>query len=194
MYEARQNKEKVSRRIDGGMARQKVQIINKRNNAIQRTYQGKVNVSDGELYMITKDNLYTGTETTPYTRDYVNSLPDQPYEIHFDYNFDKDSAEKAAYKVINSNNYFWVNNPKSDQSYSSGNYWDAGHKLAAINGGYGDKVDEVFPQTPFINQGNSKNMNYEQRDSYNLWKSHEKAFHDGVKQKGFGSWWIKLIY
>lgn len=113
MYEARQNKEKVSRRIDGGMARQKVQIINKRNNAIQRTYQGKVNVFDGELYMITKNNLYTGTETTPYTRDYVNSLPDQPYEIHFDYNFDKDSAEKAAYKVINSNNYFWVNNPKS---------------------------------------------------------------------------------
>lgn len=196
MYEARQNKKKVSRRINSGCGsgmKQRVQIVNDFKKAIQRDYLKKETVYGSELYMIEKQNLNTGTETTTDTREYVNSSSvTKPDEIRFDYEFDDSSAEEAANKVKRSDDYFWVNNPKPDKSYPSGNYWDAGHKLAKINGGFGDRNDEVFPQAPFINQGNSRLMN-DHEDVYSLWKGHEKKFYDGVEEYGFGSWWIKFV-
>lgn len=135
MYEARQNKEKVSRRIDDtGGSKQRIKIITESKNTIQRKYQSKEKFSDGELYMVNRENLDTGTETTSKTREYVNcSSVKKPNLIYFDYEFDDSSAENAANKIKNNPlSLFWVNNPKPDKSYSSGKYWDAGHKLALL--------------------------------------------------------------
>lgn len=194
MYEARQNKEKVKRTIgSSGGTGQRVKIINEGGNTIQRTYLSKETIFSGELYTISSSNLDTGTETTPQTREHVNSSSvKKPDCIRFDYNFDNQSANEAAEKVKRSPDYFWVNNPKPDHSYPSGNYWDAGHKLANINGGLGDVTSEVFPQAPFINQGNSRLMDSSE-NVYSFWKKHEKIFHDGVKENGYGSWWIRLL-
>ena len=195
MYEARQDKRNskhpISRKLQIGI-QQRVQIKDGRCVVLQGTFRKK-SFSGGNLYMISRTDLGTGSETNETTRSHVNNYnTTKPTQIRFDYDFDSNSENVAAKKVMNSSSYFWVNNPIVDHTYATGRYWDAGHKLAKQNGGYGDDINEVFPQSPFINQGNSRLMDNKE-EAYPLWREHEMNFYNGVKEQGYGCWWIYLI-
>jgi len=171
-------------------------LVDQGGDLIQRT-PSKGTHSGGDLFGVAKSDLNTGTDTTKKTRDHVNDASTtKPSAILFDF-LTASTGSKARSGVVSNALAFETENPKADLPYSSGNYWDAGHKLGKQNGGLGDNNDWVFPQTPAYNQGNSKNMNKstmatigKTRDE---WRGLEDEFHDGVASDGAGYWWIKLI-
>jgi hypothetical protein len=137
---------------------------------------------------VKKGDLDTGTPTTKATRAYVNSGVTAPSSIEFNYLI---GGGKPSTK------HRWVtDNPTPTIAYKSGTIWDAGHKLAGQNGGYGCKNDWVFPQNPAFNQGNGMHMTLAERalvpDTYSEWRGLEQEFHDDVKLHGNGMWWVKL--
>lgn len=143
----------------------------------------------GEYFAITKSDLNTGTGTSTGTRNYVNhpSTP-KPSYVEFDYLIGSGSMSMPI------TNVFYADNPQATNSYSSGSYYDAGHKLASQNGGKGDVNDWVFPQNPAFNQGNSRLRTKAEKISngktYPVWRAHEQHFHNEVKKHGAGVWWV----
>ncbi|MNY19986.1 hypothetical protein D3C86_1534450 [compost metagenome] len=152
----------------------------------------KADHQGGELFIVGRSDLGTGTGTNKTTREYVNapSTP-KPSSILFDYASGKSSA-KSKTEVTKNDLAYEVDNPKGDKSYKSGSYWDAGHKLGSQNGGLGNDTGWVFPQNPAFNQGNHRNMHDDSEETHPYWRKHEDHFNQGVKKDGWGVWWIKL--
>lgn len=147
----------------------------------------------GDLFTVEHSDLNRGTSTTEVTRSYVNNFNYVPTCVLFDYAVSDVSTNDAVIAVTRNPNAYGVDNINPDNSYKSGRYWDAGHKLARQNGGYGHLNDWVFPQTPSINQGNSRLMN-SQQNSFPLWRKHENQFYNLMSNHGaHGCWWLKLI-
>ena len=167
-------------------------VINQAGSLVQRVK--KSFTQGGDLFVVLKSDLNTGTGTSKGTRAYVNDVNTfKPDEILFDYVTANTSA-KATATVKGNKKAYSVENPLADKSYKSGIYWDAGHKLGRQNGGLGNDNDWVFPQNPAFNQGNSKNMfNVDSEETRPAWRAMEDDFHNGVKKDGAGAWWIKQI-
>lgn len=166
-------------------------IINQTGDLIQRLPK-KESVDGGDLFVVLKSDLNTGTATSKGTREYVNDPSTfQPESILFDYKTNSSTAK--AKKEVNGNKMAYeVENPEADHAYKSGSLWDAGHKLGKQNGGLGNDNAWVFPQNPAFNQGNSRNMD-DVEETNPLWRAYEDDFHEGVKADGGGVWWIKLV-
>lgn len=146
----------------------------------------------GELFSVSSSDLDTGTATNSTTREYVNNPKTfKPTFVQFNYLFAGTKQTSIKNTLVYS-----VDNPQSTLSYSSGSFYDAGHKLASQNGGLGDDNDWVFPQNPSLNQGNSRLLSPAEKSSseksYPKWREHEQYFHDEVKKNGYGVWWIEF--
>lgn len=147
----------------------------------------------GDLFTVEHSDLNRGTPTTDDTRTYVNNLKSIPTKVHFDYAVSNVSTNDAVAAVKSDPNAYEADNIKADNPYKSGRYWDAGHKLARQNGGYGHLNDWVFPQTPSMNQGNSRLMNTQQY-SFPFWREHENIFYNLMSNsKAHGCWWLQLL-
>lgn len=166
-------------------------LVNEAGQVVQRVPK-KENHGGGELFTVLQSDLDTGTGTSKATREYVNapSTP-KPNSVLFDYASAK-SAAKAKTEVIKNSLAFEVDNPEADNSYKSGSYWDAGHKLGKQNGGLGNDTDWVFPQNPALNQGNHRNMDDDSEETHPEWRAHEDHFYQGVNTDGGGVWWVKF--
>ncbi|ASS48208.1 MAG: hypothetical protein CHH17_05545 [Candidatus Fluviicola riflensis] len=167
-------------------------VINQAGNLVQRVK--KSFTQGGDLFVVLKSDLNTGTGTSKGTREYVNDDNTyKPEEILFDY-VTSNTTAKATATIKGNKKAYSVDNPEADKSYKSGSYWDAGHKLGRQNGGLGNDNDWVFPQNPAFNQGNSKNMDdLDSEETRPAWRNIEDDFHEGVKKDGAGAWWIKQI-
>ncbi|WP_235840013.1 eCIS core domain-containing protein [Derxia lacustris] len=153
---------------------------------------GHIAYAGGEMFLVDKSDLGTGTVTSEGTRSYVNDPGTyKPKEILFDYATASDVGT-AKGKVTGSKYAYATENPKADRPYKSGRYWDAGHKLGRQNGGVGNEDSGVFPQNPAFNQGNSRNMDDVPEETHPAWRAHEDEFHEAVKRDGAGAWWVKL--
>ncbi|NEQ51678.1 MAG: hypothetical protein F6K11_16315 [Leptolyngbya sp. SIO3F4] len=171
-------------------------LVNAKGEVVQRTPK-KSSYSGGDLFLVSSSDLNTGTDTSTGTRAYVNNSGTyKPSAVRFDY-MTASTGSSAKSKVVSNPKAFETDNPMSDSSYSSGSYWDAGHKLGKQNGGLGDVNSWVFPQTPAYNQGNSKNMSSTTMSSIGKtrpeWREHEDDFHSDVAKNGWGAWWVKLM-
>lgn len=152
----------------------------------------KSDYDGGEMFVLSKNDLDSGTGTNSTTQKYVNAPSTfKPSFVQFNY---LTSSKKP--KSIGTNLVYSADNPQPSMSYSSGSFYDAGHKLASQNGGLGDDTDWVFPQNPAFNQGNSRLMNKKEKlatgKTYPVWRAHEQRFHNDVKIDGYGVWWIEL--
>ena len=152
----------------------------------------KSSYDGGEMFVVSDKDLDTGTNTNSATREYVNdSKTFKPTFVQFNY---LTSSSKPS--SISNNLVYSVDNPQPSISYSSGSFYDAGHKLASQNGGLGDDNDWVFPQNPAFNQGNSRLLNTKEKQAtgktFPKWRAHEQFFHDEVKKNGYGVWWIEF--
>ncbi len=158
----------------------------------------KTTVSGWERFEVHKGDLGKGSGTNSTTRAHVNDpSTKKPSSINFAYHEIGISPTSITANKIE--------NPQSTLSYKSGSYWDAGHKLGRQNGGSGTDTDWVFPQTPSINQGNTRNMTELEKQQYETfvdsqggdtmsqkWRSHEDSFNSLVsKSSAGGYWWFK---
>lgn len=181
MKAIKENKQQQSRVI----------FLSTKNKIIQRVTKSSWN--GGDLFTVEHSDLNCGTSTTDDTRTYVNTLNCIPTKVHFDYAVSNVSTNDAVVAVKSAPNVYVADNIKADNPYKSGRYWDAGHKLARQNGGYGHLNDWVFPQTPSMNQGNSRLMNTQQY-SFPFWREHENNFNKLMSDsKAHGCWWLQLI-
>jgi hypothetical protein len=158
----------------------------------------KSTVGGWERFEVQKGDLGKGTGTTSSTRAYVNDpSTKKPASISFAYH--KIGVSPGTVTATQ------LDNPKSTLSYKSGSYWDAGHKLGRQNGGSGSDNDWVFPQTPSVNQGNTRNMTDKEKEEYEeyvdsqggdtmsaKWRAHEDSFKELVNTSATGGyWWFK---
>ena len=169
----------------------KAPLVNQSGQIVQMVPK-KENWGGGELFTVLRSDLDSGTGTSKSTREYVNdpSTP-KPNSVLFDY-ASSNKTSKAKTDVIKNSLAYEVDNPEADRSYSSGSYWDAGHKLGRQNGGLGHNTDWVFPQNPALNQGNHRNMDDDSEETHPEWRAHEDHFYAGVNTDGGGVWWVKF--
>jgi hypothetical protein len=121
---------------------------------------------DVHTYEFDQSNLDQGTGTSQETRDFVNDpATAKPAEIQFGY---------SVGRGFNGSGEF-ANGPDDDGQYQ------AGHRLARQNGGYGDRPEEVFPQNGAINMGHA--------GTHADWRQHEQAIHDHVRDNGGTATW-----
>ncbi len=158
----------------------------------------KTAVGGWERFEVHKGDLGKGSGTNASTRAHVNDpSTKKPSSVQFAYH-----EIGVAPSSITANK---IDNPQSTLSYKSGSYWDAGHKLGRQNGGSGVDNDWVFPQTPSVNQGNTRNMTDLEKQQYETfvdsqggdtmsqkWRAHEDSFNSLVtKSSAGGYWWFK---
>lgn len=156
----------------------------------------KDSISGWDRFKVMKSDLGKGTGTSTTTRAYVNSSSTpKPSKISFAYHEVGKPIPSATQ----------IDNPTPILTYKSGSYWDAGHKLGKQNGGLGNDNEWVFPQTPSVNQGNTRNMSDKEKDDYEKavdsgggdtmsqkWRTHEDAFKELVNGSTTGGyWWFK---
>lgn len=192
MYEARQNKEKISRRIEGGKVKRHIKM-NSSNVIKQMMSIIKSGFPDYE-YEVERSDYKNGTDTTLGTQQYVNGP-------NFNGNYYPGGTVDLKYEVnavpINSFTGKAVEikgipNPKIQLPNRS--IWDAGHALPKQIGGIGDGNAHVFPQSPPVNQGNN-NTNYNINPivrNYQLWRAYEASFCQSVSTLGHGRWNIHV--
>lgn len=192
MYEARQNKEKVSRRIDGGEAKKNVKITGF-SAVTQMMAVIRSGFPDYE-YQVNKHDIHRGTETTDKTRDYVNGP-------NFNGNYYQGGTINLRYEVgrtpINNftgNAVVITNIPNPSIQIPNRSIWDAGHALPKQIGGMGHLSNHVFPQSPPVNQGNN-NANYNivpGASNFLLWRTYENNFANRVLFSGHGRWQVHI--
>ena len=138
MYEARQNKEKVSRRIDaagGGMAKQRIKIED-----------GKKRVSDVPIQRLFNQVIQNRLKKNVYRRDR------NEYDVeYFGTVRDFYNGSPAGYRGITGVNKYWAiatvgNENKHTNKISADTHeYHRGHMLAQNLGGKGD-ADNIFKQ------------------------------------------------
>lgn len=185
MYEARQNKEKVNRRIDVGNVKQQ-----KNKSIIIQKITQITNKFPNFEYMVNRLDYHNGTDTNNITREYVNKLNYNGGYINLTY-------ETGLNPISSFTNSTYINNiPNPKIPLPNRSLWDAGHALPKQIGGLGHSIFDVFPQNPIVNQGNRNSthpLDPNGNRNYNLWRMHEDNFTKDVCNFGYGRWKITVV-
>ncbi|MCI4671743.1 MAG: DUF4157 domain-containing protein [Bacteroidia bacterium] len=168
--------------------------IQKKDNVIQMVIDKPFRKYNGwEGFSVHKADLGGGTDTNQSARDWVNRWNDIPKSVSIQWLWPEPDPKDPKSQIMYTSDVYTVRNPET-KAYPRGGTWDAGHKLANSSGGSGTSHENLWPQTPSVNQGNTRQTPPTMLRIDGTWKDAERRFNETVRKYGLAEWWIKLNY
>lgn len=163
---------------------QKVHCNNRFRSTIQLYTVVKNGFPDYQYIVDRNDLKASGKEPNETTRDYVNGLGYNGGCVDLTYETSSTPIKTFSHSAQR------INVPNPHVQINGRRLWDAGHALAKTLGGDGTNKNDVFPQSPPINQGNRNSLYQDSSGlkNYKLWREHEEAFKQNVGSDGHGIW------